>query len=178
VILGESAAAPLPAGESGDLAAHTEHETLFLIETEIDDMNPEYFSALIEGLFAAGAFDVHWTAVQMKKNRPGVSLQALVDAAHRDAATTMIFRETSTFGLRIQAVERHCLRRSFETIETPFGAVRVKIGYWGDRVLKVTPEYEECRRLAASSDVPLGRVYQAAAAEIERRYFASGPAAQ
>ena len=175
VILGEPFEIAPAAAPSGDLAAHTEHETLYLVETEIDDMNPEYFSALIEELFALGAFDVHWTPVQMKKNRPGVSLQALVDAGHRDAAATMIFRETSTFGLRIVAVERHCLRRSFDTIETPFGPVRVKIGYWGDRVLKVTPEYEECRRLAASSGVPLGRVYQAAAAEIERRYFAPGP---
>ena len=171
VILGELAADKPAVGDAGDLAARTERETLYLLETEIDDMNPEFFSALIEGLFALGAFDVHWTPVQMKKNRPGVSLQVLVDAEHRDAAATMIFRETSTFGLRVLTVERYCLRRSFDSIATPFGPVRVKIGYWGERVLKVTPEYEECRRLAASKDLPLGRIYQAAAAEIERRYF-------
>jgi len=175
VILGELCTEKPVTAESSDLIAHTEHETLYLLETEIDDMNPEYFSALIEGLFALGVLDVHWTAVQMKKNRPGVSLQALTDAAHRDAAAAMIFRETSTFGLRVLAVERYCLRRSFDSIATPFGPVRVKIAYWGDQVLKVTPEYEECRRLAAASGVPLGRVYQAAAAAIERGYFASGP---
>jgi uncharacterized protein (DUF111 family) len=90
----------------------------------------------------------------------------------------MIFRETSTFGLRVLTVERYCLRRSFDSIATPFGPVRVKIGYWGERVLKVTPEYEECRRLAASNDLPLGRIYQAAAAEIERRYFTPGATEQ
>jgi len=174
VILGEPLAEPA-ASAMGDFAAHTESETLYLLETEIDDMNPELFSALLEGLFALGALDVHWTPVQMKKNRPGVSLQALVDLEHRDAAATAIFRETSTFGLRVLPVQRHCLRRSFDSVATPFGAVRVKIGYWGDAILKVTPEYEECRRVAVSNGVPVGRVYQAAAAEIERRYFATGP---
>jgi hypothetical protein len=174
VILGEPFAEP-PAAPMGDFIAHTESQTLYLLETEIDDMNPELFSALIERLFALDALDVHWTPVQMKKNRPGVSLQVLVDLEHRDAAATAIFRETSTFGLRVLPVERHCLRRSFDSVTTPFGPVRVKIGYWGDEILKVTPEYEECRRLAASKGVPLGRIYQAAAAEIERRYFASGP---
>ena len=174
VILGELGVEPRIAAPASDLLAHTEYDVLYVLETEIDDMNPEYFSALIEGLFALGALDVHWSAVQMKKNRPGVSLKVLADSAHRDAAAAMIFRETSTFGLRVQTVERYCLRRAFDTIETPFGPVRVKIGYWGDQLLKVTPEYEECRRLAAATSVPLGRVYQAAVAAIERRYFADG----
>jgi len=178
ITIGELVADEQSSTESGELAAHTERETLYLLETEIDDMNPELFSALIEGLFDLGALDVHWTPVQMKKNRPGVSLQVLADLEHRDAAAAMIFRETSTFGLRVRPVDRYCLRRSFESIETPLGPMRVKIGYWGERILKVTPEYEECRRLAAAKKVPLARVYQAAAAEIERRYFAPGPTDQ
>ncbi|MBM3333215.1 nickel pincer cofactor biosynthesis protein LarC [Candidatus Sumerlaeota bacterium] len=172
VVLGDPVAQQ-PSLAAGELAAHTECEALYLVETEIDDMNPEMFSALIEELFALGALDVHWTPVQMKKNRPGVSLQALTDLERRDAAATTIFRETSTFGLRIVPVERHCLRRSFDSVVTPFGSVRVKIGWWGDRILKVTPEYEDCRRLAGGKSVPLGRIYQAAAAAIEHRYFAS-----
>ncbi|MCX8035624.1 MAG: nickel pincer cofactor biosynthesis protein LarC [Candidatus Sumerlaeia bacterium] len=178
VILGEPAEASLPSAHSmpsapsPELSAHTQSEILHVIETEIDDMNPEFFSALIERLFAAGAHDVHWIPVQMKKNRPGVSLHVLADAAHRDTLAAMVLRETSTFGLRIATVERHCLRRSFGSIDTPFGPIRVKIGYWGETILKVTPEYEECRRQAAAHDVPLSRVYQAAVAEIERRYFA------
>lgn len=172
VVLGE-AVAQQPSVAAGELASNTECEALYLVETEIDDMNPEMFSALVEELFALGALDVHWTPVQMKKNRPGVSLQVLTDLERRDAAATVIFRETSTFGLRIVPVERHCLRRSFDAVTTPFGSVRVKIGWWGDRILKVTPEYEDCRRLAVEKSVPLGRIYQAAAAEIEHRYFAS-----
>lgn len=175
VILGQSGVAAEPDKGAGDLAGHTECQTLYRLETEIDDMNPELFTALIENLFALGVLDVHWSAVQMKKNRPGVALLVLTDLEHRDVAARTIFRETSTFGLRIVPVQRHCLRRSFGSVETPFGAVRVKIGYWGDEVLKVTPEYEECRQLAESNAVALGRVYQAAAAEIERHYFTSKP---
>jgi len=174
VILGEAVAEKVGVAPSGELAAHTESETLYLLETEIDDMSPELYSSLIERLFCEGVLDVHWTPVQMKKNRPGVSLQVLADAAHRDAAATVIFRETSTFGLRVLAVERYCLRRSFDTITTPFGPVRVKLGYWGEQLLKVTPEYEGCRRIAAARGIPIGRVYQAATAEIERRYFPPG----
>ena len=175
VIVGQEGVAEATEGAPGDLAAHTECQTLYRLETEIDDMNPELFSALIERLFDLGVLDVHWTPVQMKKNRPGVALAVLTDLERRDAAARTVFRETSTFGLRIVPVERYCLRRSFDSVKTPFGSVRVKIGYWDDEILKVTPEYEECRRLAESNRVAVGRVYQAAAAAIERRYFAGKP---
>lgn len=170
VLLGDEPAG-VASDASGDLAAHTEHRTLYRLETEIDDMNPELFSALIEKLFELGVLDAHWTAVQMKKNRPGVALNVLVSADKRDAAATMIFRETSTFGLRIVPVDRYCLKRSFDSVETAFGPVKIKIGYWGDEILKATPEYEECRVLASAKGVPLTRVYQAAAAAIEQHHF-------
>lgn len=171
VILGETGTESAEGEEASDLDACTESQTLYRLETEIDDMNPELFSALIQNLFALGVLDVHWSSVQMKKNRPGVALLVLTDPKRRDAAARTIFRETSTFGLRIVPVRRHCLKRSVDSVDTPFGAVRVKIGYWGEEILKVSPEYEECRRLAQSNDVALGRVYQAAVAAIERRYF-------
>jgi uncharacterized protein (DUF111 family) len=102
-----------------------------------------------------------------------VSLRILTSFEHRETAARILFQETSTFGLRSRPVERHCLRRAFESVATPFGEVRVKIGYWGDEVLKVTPEYEECRERAEAAGLPVGRVYQAAVAAIERQYFKS-----
>lgn len=171
LVLGDPSDEQAAGAESAELSAETERATLYLLETDLDDMNPELFSALIEKLFDMGALDVHWVPIQMKKNRPGVSLRVLTDLDHRDSAARLIFRETSTFGLRILPIVRYCLRRSFEWVETPFGRLRVKIGYWGDEILKVTPEYEDCRRIAEAKGLTLARVYQAAASEIERRYF-------
>jgi uncharacterized protein (DUF111 family) len=107
----------------------------------------------------------------MKKNRPGVALEVLTNLKHRDAAAVMLFQETSTFGLRILPIARYCLRRTFDTVETRLGPVKVKIGYWGERVLKVTPEYEDCRERAAAAGLPVSRIYQAAAAAIDQTYF-------
>jgi len=170
LFVGDEGAAPA-ASAAADLPACADRQVLYRIETEIDDMNPELFSALMERLFALGVLDAHWAAIQMKKNRPGVALEILTDLERRDAAAALLFRETSTFGLRILPVERYCLRRSFDTVETPYGPVRVKIGYWGEAILKVAPEYEACRALAAAADAPLARVYQAAAAAIDARFF-------
>jgi hypothetical protein len=170
LILGAACAG---ASDGGELALQTVRQTLYRIETEIDDMNPELFSSLLERLFELGVLDAHWIPVQMKKNRPGVALEVLTDLEHRDAAATLLFRETSTFGLRVVPFDRYCLRRSFDEVATRFGPVRVKIGYWGEAILKVTPEYESCRRAALANQVPVARVYQAAIAAIEARFFGS-----
>jgi uncharacterized protein (DUF111 family) len=98
----------------------------------------------------------------MKKNRPGISLQVLVDPQGIDAIVELLLRETSTFGVKVTPCRRYCLRRKFEQVVTPHGTVKVKIGYWSDDVLKVTPEYEDCRRLARERNVPLAEVFAAA----------------
>ncbi len=146
-------------------------ETILSLETEIDDMSPELAGYLMEKLFEAGARDVHFAPVQMKKSRPGNGLRVLASPDRRDALAEIILRETSTFGLRIASMDRLCLTRRVERVETPLGEVAVKIGMWGDDILKVSPEYEDCRRLAAKSGRPLREVFDAARLAIDAKFF-------
>lgn len=162
LILGEiSGAANLP----------VPREEIVSLETEIDDMSPEVLGYLMEKLFQFGARDVQFSPVQMKKNRPGLHLRVLALPADQDRLAEIIFRETSTFGLRSQRMDRYCLERRMEEIETPLGRIPVKIGLWGDRVLKASPEYEACRAIAASSGRPLIEVFALAHAIAQDLYF-------
>ena len=160
------------AGEGTALAAlPVDHEEIISLETEIDDMSPEVSGHLMERLFAAGARDVHFSAVQMKKNRPGHHVRTLCLRSDSGRLAEIIFRETSTFGLRVVAADRLCLKRRSESVETTLGPVEVKVGLWGDRVLKVSPEYESCRSIAAVTGRPLREVYEVAGRAIQERYF-------
>lgn len=138
-------------------------ETLALLESNIDDLNPEFYDYVLARCFAAGALDVFFSPIQMKKNRPATLLRVLCRPGQADALRAIIFSETSTLGVRQQWVERHCLARSIETVETAYGPVRVKVARWGEGQAKAAPEYEDCRRLAEAQGVPLRDVYQAAA---------------
>jgi uncharacterized protein (TIGR00299 family) protein len=148
-------------GEQASAGAETV-ETLVLLETNIDDSNPEIYDYVMERLFAAGALDVFLTPIQMKKNRPATMLSALCQPADADALTAILYAETSTLGVRRQWIERRCLERTSETVQTPYGPLRVKIARWGSGQLKAAPEYEDCRRAAEASKVPLREVYRAA----------------
>lgn len=139
-----------------------ESRRLLMVSCEIDDMTPELIAPVIEAGLAAGALDVHLGPVTMKKGRPGVRLAALVAPEQRDAVIESLFRRTSTFGVRVEEVERLALRRRMESVETPWGRVGVKVGLWGEEAIQASPEFEDCRRLAESSGVPLARVYSAA----------------
>jgi len=132
------------------------------VETSIDDMNPEAYSPLMDRLFEAGALDVLFCPVQMKKNRPGILVSALARPDDLHAISSVLLRHTSTFGVRYSSRSRLCLDRTSVTLETAFGAVRAKRGVLGDRVVKVVPEYEDCRRLAEEKGVPFLDVYEAA----------------
>ena len=137
-------------------------ETLAVLETNIDDLNPEIYDYTMARLFKAGALDVFLSPIQMKKNRPATLLRVLCQPGDADALTAILFAETSTLGVRRHMVMRHCLARSSHTVETPYGQVRVKVARWGDRQAKAAPEYDDCRRLAEASGVPLREVYRAA----------------
>jgi uncharacterized protein (DUF111 family) len=115
-------------------------------------------------VFAAGARDAWLVPALMKKQRPGVVLHVLVDAAAREAVAAVILRETTAIGLRYHAVERIVLPRQVISVETPYGAVRVKLAIAPDGTRNVAPEYEDCRRIAAERGVALKLVYQAAIA--------------
>ncbi|MFQ5587087.1 MAG: nickel pincer cofactor biosynthesis protein LarC, partial [Thermodesulfobacteriota bacterium] len=130
---------------------------LMLLETNIDDMNPQIYGYLSDRLIQEGAMDVFLTPIHMKKGRPASLLTVLCRREERERFTDMIFRETTTLGIRSYGVERKCLTRREEVVSTPYGKVRIKISGRGGRALTVQPEYEECRRIAASQGIPLKR---------------------
>lgn len=145
-----------------DRSADLRLDHLLVLETHIDDLNPEWYEHVIERLFAAGARDVSVTPVHMKKNRPGVLLWVLCDLGDRDRLSHVILTETSTLGLRSYPVSRLSLRREHRNVVTKYGTVRVKCSYPPDGRVNRSPEYEDCKRLARQHAVPLGAVYQAA----------------
>ena len=149
-------------GDQPVLAASAQTETLVMLETNIDDMNPEIYDYLLTRLLAAQALDVFLSPIQMKKNRPATLLRVLCRPADVDALMSIIFAETSTLGIRQQTVTRHCLARESRTVDTPYGPVRVKMAHLSNGQAKAAPEYEDCRRLAEQHNVPLREVYQAA----------------
>lgn len=133
-------------------------ERVVMLETEIDDMNPQIFGVLLDRLYAAGALEVFYTPVQMKKNRPGTLLTVVAPPDLREHLTAIVFRETTTIGLRYQELSRACLEREIVAVETPLGPVRFKIARRGDEVFNASPEFEDCARLAAEHSVPVKQV--------------------
>jgi hypothetical protein len=142
-------------------------ETLTVLETNIDDLNPEIYDYVMERLLKAGALDVSLSPIQMKKNRPGTLLSLICRPPDADALTAILFTETSTLGVRQHGVVRHALPRSILRVPTPYGDVRVKTASFAGR-FKVAPEYEDCRRLAESHNVPLHEIYRASVRAAEQ----------
>jgi hypothetical protein len=131
----------------------------WLLEANIDDMNPEFCEHLTERLLAEGALDVTWSPLIMKKSRPGVMLRVLTDADRRDAAMDVILRESTSIGVRFFPVRRRCLERVHEVVETPWGAVRIKVSSSDNEILNALPEYQDCREIAVRTGVPLKEIY-------------------
>ena len=148
-------------GRQPDDSQGTGVETLVLLETNVDDNSAEINGYVMEKLFTAGALDVFFTPIQMKKNRPAALISVLSRPADTEALETILFRETSTLGVRRQPVERRCLERASETVDTPYGPVRVKVAHLPDGSTKRAPEYEDCKKAAQAHDVPLRVVYEA-----------------
>jgi len=135
---------------------------LSVLETNINDLNPEIYEYVMGKLFAAGALDVYLSPIQMKKNRPGTLLRVLCRPEDVSAMTDILFTETTTLGVREQTVTRHALPRVIEHVDTPYGPVHIKVARLPDGTLKRAPEYEDCRRLAEAHGVPLREVYRTA----------------
>ena len=143
----------------GELASQDESDEIVSIESNIDDMNPELYPYIIETLISAGARDAYLVPVVMKKGRPGIVLSVLVDHASVDAALRVIFRETSSIGVRMQTMNRRKLARSIKEVQTVFGTVRVKAVVNEGKELLI-PEFEECKRIAVDKGLPLRDVYR------------------
>lgn len=146
----------------GEAPAAPDQARVLVLECNIDDMNPQFFGGLFDRLHAAGAFDVFFSPVQMKKNRPGTLITVLVPAGLQEAALDVLFRETTTIGVRYHEVDRECLSREWTTVSTPFGAVRVKVARRGATVMNAAPEYDDCAALAAAHQVAVRDVHAAA----------------
>jgi uncharacterized protein (TIGR00299 family) protein len=139
------------------LGASTEwqQEEMLVIETNIDDMNPQFFEHVMDRLFAGGARDVFFSPIQMKKNRPAVLVRVIAELQDRDRLAKILFEETTTIGLRYHSVGRIILNRTEATIKTRFGDVKVKILQEPSGEKRITPEYDELKRIAIEKKIPL-----------------------
>ena len=146
-----------------------ETDEVLVIEANLDDITGEIIGYVLERLFAAGALDAFLIPIHMKKNRPGVILQAIVEPGNAPAIEQIILTETSTFGIRRTRASRRKLRRESVEVETRYGKVRVKVGHMGKTLVHAAPEYEDCRRAATEAGVPLKNVYDSALDAFRRR---------
>ena len=130
-------------------------ERLQMIETNIDDVSPQIIGHVMERAFELGALDCYFTAVQMKKNRPGVLLSVLCDKQSKDSIMQFLFKETTTLGVRAYEVERRALARSIVRVETQYGPIDVKVGHLNGQVVNEMPEFDQCRTAATKAGVPV-----------------------
>jgi len=146
----------------GEASGATEATQIWVLEANLDDMSPQLAGYVTERLMEAGALDVTWAPVYMKKDRPGFTLSALVKPEDRERLSALLFAETTTLGIRSYSAERRVLERSWVEVETGFGPVRVKVARDGDQIRNFAPEYDDCQRLAREKNVPLKEVMQRA----------------
>ena len=139
----------------GEADAPSVDERIVVLECEIDDMNPQLFGPLMDGLQRVGALDVFYAPVQMKKNRPGTLVTVVAAPERREALTALLFAETTTIGVRYHEMLRDRLEREVKTIQTPAGPIRVKIASRAGRVLNASPEFDDCARAAAERGIPI-----------------------
>ncbi|MCL5057537.1 MAG: nickel pincer cofactor biosynthesis protein LarC [Actinobacteria bacterium] len=138
-------------------------EAVMVMETNIDDMNPEFLGHIMDRLFACGALDAFISPAYMKKNRPGYLLTVLCPPPLKDTVLKVLFEETSTLGVRWRQEQKSMLGRRVGEVDTPYGTVRVKYALSGDgKVLRAAPEYEDCKSIAREKGVPLREIYEAA----------------
>ena len=143
---------------------------IVLVETNIDDMNPEFYDHIMDSLFTAGALDVYLTNIQMKKNRPAVKISVLVPPAKREAVSHILLTETSTFGIRFTEMNRIILDRQSMEVQTPYGKVAVKVGSRDGQVMHFSPEYENCKEIARKKRIPVKTVYDTVLQSAEKKF--------
>ena len=153
IIAGETPA------QSPDAHAHLQTDRVWIVETCIDDMNPEVFGFVMERLFEDGALDVYWIPVYMKKNRPGTMVQILCHTRVRDAVIERILSETTSIGVRYYEARRRLLQRDQFTLKSSFGKIAVKRIQDPSGNMRLVPEYEICKKIALKNDIPLREVY-------------------
>lgn len=154
-------------GERRNVQAQMAGDSVCVVETNIDNMNPELFGYVMEKLFHQGALDVCLIPATMKKNRPGTKVEVLCPPEKKDAIAACLLTETSTIGIRYQCVQREILKRFQATVKTRFGEIRVKCVTDPSERRRCTPEFDACRKVALKKNVPLREVYDAAATAVQ-----------
>lgn len=142
-------------GETSDQAS----DEMWIAETNIDNMSGEILGYVMDKLFEVGAVDVYFTSIQMKKGRPGVIVSAIVSELNLPSVESVLFSQTTTFGIRKYKVVRKILAREFREFDSPLGKVKVKIGKFNGTTKSIFPEYEDCKRIAEEKSIPLKQVY-------------------
>jgi uncharacterized protein (TIGR00299 family) protein len=161
-------------GESEFTTTERPHtESLILIETNLDDISPQILGFVMEQAFQIGARDCWFTPIQMKKNRPATMVSVLCTSDRRSAITDLLYRETTTLGLRTRTVERECLPREFVKVQTRYGVVDVKVARYNGSITNAMPEYEQLRQIALEAKVPLQTVHNEVMAELSKNRKAS-----
>ena len=150
----------------GEISEHREYkeDDVILIETNLDDMNPEFFGYASEKLLERGALDVFMTPIFMKKNRPGTLLSVLITPDKLEETLSTVFAETTSLGIRLNRLERKKLQRELIAVDTVFGPIRVKVGRIGRETINISPEYDDCKEIAIRKGIPLKKVYEEAKA--------------
>jgi pyridinium-3,5-bisthiocarboxylic acid mononucleotide nickel chelatase len=144
-------------------------ERVVVIECEIDDMNPQLFGVAMDRLYAAGALEVFYIPVQMKKNRPGTLLTVVAPPELRSRLSEIIFTETTTIGVRYAELDRECLRRELVTVNTPVGEVRMKLAWRDGRLVNAVPEFDDCNKLATAQNLPVKEIQSLAVKAFDSR---------
>jgi len=152
----------LTLGEEVQKDIPSENEKAMVIETNIDDMNPEFYEYLMEKLFDAGAVDVYFTPVHMKKNRLGALISVTSNLKDHSPIIDIILKESTTLGLRMYPVDRVKLAKEYQEVMTPWGKVRIKLGKFDNKIYNIKPEYQDCKALALQHGIPLKEVWQKA----------------
>jgi pyridinium-3,5-bisthiocarboxylic acid mononucleotide nickel chelatase len=163
ILIGERAAASLGGDAGWDLPVS-------VIEANLDDMNPQVYGYLVDKALAAGALDIYSTAAQMKKNRPGMVVTILCEPSNEGRMMDLLFRETTTIGIRTHQAMRKTLERDFVRVSTEWGDVRIKISRMAGAIVNAAPEFEDCRKIAESKGVALKAVIATAAFEFQKRF--------
>ena len=143
-----------------------------MIETNIDDMNPEIFETVMESLFSAGALDVYFSAIIMKKNRPATKISVLAECGSREKLSKILLTETSSFGVRFYSVDRLILDREVKKLKTPYGLIKIKLGKLDGKIVQAAPEFEDCRKVSRAKKLPAKKIYDEVQALIHNKWLA------
>ena len=154
----------------GEDYSTSEQDSITVIESNIDDMNPQFYDHIMNRLFKAGALDVFMTPIIMKKNRPAVKITALSENDSVNRLADILLSETTSFGLRMYKTERLKLKKEIKTIKTEYGNVKVKIGKRNSKIIKVVPEYEDCKKIAEEKGIPIKDIYEKVKASAKQKH--------